>query len=379
MDQPIITGSVYNRDNVPPWIGASDNSATASQKATQSGIKTRSTPNGGPENYNELRFEDKKGHEAIHLHAERNLNTSAESCESHTVGVDQTIQVGEDRKITVGRHEFKKVDGVQNLHVVGPSVTTCDLGRILEVTGMDYASVDSKWTRVEDSFRLDAGDITLQANTSIKLVVGENSITIDKRGVTVIGLPLIALNPVPTVTQMISAAAAQATGEGITAGMSNPPLSPPNPSQTVAQAASAAAAQGISAGISGPTVTQLMAELAASPPNPSQTVAQAASAAAAQATSAGISGPTVTQLMADLAASPPNPSQTVAQAASAAAAQGTSAGISGQTVSQLMADLNASPPNPSQTVAQAASDPPEMDSAQTLAQMMSAPPEVASR
>ncbi len=54
-DQPIITGRVYNNDNMPPY-DLPDN-------ATQSGIKSRSSKGGSPTNINELRFEDKKGEE----------------------------------------------------------------------------------------------------------------------------------------------------------------------------------------------------------------------------------------------------------------------------------------------------------------------------
>ncbi|NHZ83501.1 type VI secretion system tip protein VgrG [Massilia sp. CCM 8695] len=52
-DRPIITGMVPNADTMPPW--------TLPDNKTQSGVLTRSTPNGGYDNANALRFEDKKG------------------------------------------------------------------------------------------------------------------------------------------------------------------------------------------------------------------------------------------------------------------------------------------------------------------------------
>src|SRR5580692_1085126 len=105
-----------------------DNSSAASAKATQSGIKTRGTPDGNSENYKELRFEDRNGHEVFYLHAERNLVTSAKSCETHSVGVDKTITVVHDRLITLGRDEKKKASGTQDLHVAEHSFTTIDGG-----------------------------------------------------------------------------------------------------------------------------------------------------------------------------------------------------------------------------------------------------------
>ncbi|MFW5740201.1 MAG: type VI secretion system tip protein TssI/VgrG, partial [Myxococcota bacterium] len=47
-DRPLVTGRVYNADNMPPYALPSNQ--------TQSGIKSRSTPDGSPENFNELRF-----------------------------------------------------------------------------------------------------------------------------------------------------------------------------------------------------------------------------------------------------------------------------------------------------------------------------------
>ena len=51
-DQPIIIGSVYNADMMPPY--------TLPANKTQSGVKSRSTQGGSQANFNELRFEDKK-------------------------------------------------------------------------------------------------------------------------------------------------------------------------------------------------------------------------------------------------------------------------------------------------------------------------------
>ena len=62
-DRPIITGRVYNNDNMPPYD-------LPSQK-TQSGLKSRSSMDGNPGNFNEIRFEDLKGSEELSIHAEK--------------------------------------------------------------------------------------------------------------------------------------------------------------------------------------------------------------------------------------------------------------------------------------------------------------------
>lgn len=95
-DQPIVMGSVYNAEQMPPY--------ELPANKTQTGIKTRSSLNGTAENFNELRFEDKKGEEEVYLHAERNLTTEVEADESRTVGGGRTTSIGGDDSLTVGKN-----------------------------------------------------------------------------------------------------------------------------------------------------------------------------------------------------------------------------------------------------------------------------------
>jgi len=54
-DRPIIVGSVYNAEQMPPY--------ELPANMTQCGIKSRSSKGGTPANFNEIRLEDKKGSE----------------------------------------------------------------------------------------------------------------------------------------------------------------------------------------------------------------------------------------------------------------------------------------------------------------------------
>jgi type VI secretion system secreted protein VgrG len=125
-NQPIIIGSVYNANNMPPY--------SLPDHKTQSGIKSRSTPNGT--GYNELRFEDEKGGEQIVVHAERDLLT--------TVGNDRTTTITENDSTTLER---------------GDQTTKIKLGKS-ETAAME----------------------------SIELKVGQSSILLDQKGVTIKGL-----------------------------------------------------------------------------------------------------------------------------------------------------------------------------------------------
>jgi type VI secretion system secreted protein VgrG len=109
-DQPIITGRVYNGDSMPPY-GLPGN-------ATQSGIKSRSSKGGGEANFNEIRFEDKKGSEQLYIHAEKDQDTLVEHDETRQVGHDQTQKVGHDRTREVGNDETITIDRDRLLTVV---------------------------------------------------------------------------------------------------------------------------------------------------------------------------------------------------------------------------------------------------------------------
>lgn len=68
-DWPVITGAVYNMNNLP----AEDLPA----RATRSSFRSRSVSSRGARSYNELRFDDAAGAEEILLRAERDLNLKA--------------------------------------------------------------------------------------------------------------------------------------------------------------------------------------------------------------------------------------------------------------------------------------------------------------
>jgi type VI secretion system secreted protein VgrG len=71
-DQPIIVGSVYNADQMPPYLGDGPD-AKHNKDNKVSGVKSCSTPGGS--GYNEMRFDDTKGKEQVFVHAQRNADT----------------------------------------------------------------------------------------------------------------------------------------------------------------------------------------------------------------------------------------------------------------------------------------------------------------
>jgi type VI secretion system secreted protein VgrG len=117
-DQPLITGRVYNAEQMPPW--------DLPANATQSGILTRSSKGGAYGNANAIRFEDKKGAEQLWIHAEKNQDIEVENDETHwvghdrskTIGYDETTHVKHDRTETVDNNETITI-GVDRTESVG--------------------------------------------------------------------------------------------------------------------------------------------------------------------------------------------------------------------------------------------------------------------
>ena len=132
-DRPVAIGSVYNAEQKPIY--------TLPANKTQSGIRTKSSKNGGAANFNELRFEDKKGAEEIHVQAERDMTLLIKRNRSENVWVNRTETVGgkhtetvtEDRTATITKgHESLtvKMGKMDTLVEMGNITTKASLGKI---------------------------------------------------------------------------------------------------------------------------------------------------------------------------------------------------------------------------------------------------------
>ncbi len=108
-DQPLITGRVYNAEQMPPW--------ELPANATQSGILTRSSKGGAYGNANAIRFEDKKGSEQLWIHAEKNQDIEVENDETHWVGHDRTKTIDHDEKVHVKHDRTETVDNNETITI----------------------------------------------------------------------------------------------------------------------------------------------------------------------------------------------------------------------------------------------------------------------
>jgi len=127
-DRPIIAGSVYNAEQVPPF--------DLPANKTQSGVKSRSSLKGGAANFNEIRFEDKKGSEQIVIHAEKDKLIEVEHDRNEHVGNDETYDVGHDQAITIGNNQNVSV-GKNRTESVGADESITIEGSRTESVGKD--------------------------------------------------------------------------------------------------------------------------------------------------------------------------------------------------------------------------------------------------
>jgi type VI secretion system secreted protein VgrG len=103
-DQPLVVGTVYNKDYQPPY--------DLPKKKNIAGWKSNSTEGGG--GYNELVFDDTKDGEKIRVHAEKDMETTIENNDEQTVKNNRTITVNgkHDEKVirSITMESFEKIE-----------------------------------------------------------------------------------------------------------------------------------------------------------------------------------------------------------------------------------------------------------------------------
>jgi type VI secretion system secreted protein VgrG len=172
-NHPIVVGSVYNADMMPPW--------TLPDKKTVSGYKSRSTPHGAAGNFNLLSFEDKMGSELVHFQAEKDLLSLVKNDESREVAHDRVTKIKNDETQTVTNNETITVEKGNQ---------TIDLKQGDQSTKLGAGNQSTRIAAGNQTTKVDAGKIETEAMQSIELKVGQSSIKIDQMGVTIKGMTI---------------------------------------------------------------------------------------------------------------------------------------------------------------------------------------------
>jgi type VI secretion system secreted protein VgrG len=156
-DRPLVIGSVYNGSNKPPYA-LPDNK-------TQSGFKSRSSMTGAADNFNEIRFEDKKGAEQVYIQAEKNQDILVKNDETHSVGNDRKKDVKHDETTSIGNDRTETVGNNEKI--------TIAKDRTIDVNGEEKASVVMDRTHsVGQNEKIDIGQkqaITIGRDQDVKI------------------------------------------------------------------------------------------------------------------------------------------------------------------------------------------------------------------
>ena len=169
-DRPLITGRVYNAELMPPY------ELPANQ--TRSTFMSRSSRGGAAANYNELRFEDKKGSEQIFLNAEMDMD--------HRVEHDSREYIGNNRHLIVHVNQRELVEGDKHGHVKGTHFEKIEGDMSLQVSGNCMEKItsnhsvqiggDRKESITGNDSRKVTGDVKEQVTGDVSLnVTGKQS------------------------------------------------------------------------------------------------------------------------------------------------------------------------------------------------------------
>jgi type VI secretion system secreted protein VgrG len=169
-DCPVIVGSVYNSDQMPPYLGdGPDDKHENDNKVC--GLKSNTTTGG--EGFNEWRFDDTKGKEQIFVHAQGNMDERV--CGS------SMVSVGGSRHLTVGGEDqgdhFEKAHGSRHLTVGG--AMQAKVGGAMRLTVEEAQDLVIKGAKKErlcaDSDLVVEGSSATLTHGSHDLRVGENA------------------------------------------------------------------------------------------------------------------------------------------------------------------------------------------------------------
>ena len=175
-DQPIITGRVYNAEQMPPY-------ALPANK-TQTGIKSRSSLSGTPDNFNEIRFEDKKGEEQLFIHAEKNQDIEVEKDETHWVGHDRKKTIDNDETNHIKHDRMETVDNNESIAVKGNRTETVEKNETITVKGnrTEIVSKDESITIEKNRTESVGENETITVTKDQKITIsGNKTLTVDKK------------------------------------------------------------------------------------------------------------------------------------------------------------------------------------------------------
>jgi type VI secretion system secreted protein VgrG len=176
-DQPLITGRVYNAEQMPPFA--------LPEGAVISGIKSKTHKGQG---FNELSMDDTPGKEKVNIHGQYDMATTVLHDQTNTVKNNKTTTVDgtftetikKDTKITIseGTYSHDVATGTATYHVQAALTETYDATQTTKV--QDELKIST--TAGPINISADANEIFVKAATKITLEVGASKLMMDAAG-----------------------------------------------------------------------------------------------------------------------------------------------------------------------------------------------------
>ncbi|HUO10735.1 MAG TPA: type VI secretion system tip protein TssI/VgrG [Phycisphaerae bacterium] len=181
-DRPIVTGRVYNAENMPPY--------DLPTNQTQSTIKSNTSKGG--QNFNEIRFEDKKDNEDIFVHAAKNMDIRVKNDRFENILNNRHLVVEKDKFEHIKNCRNELIDKDHMEHIKGDYHQNIDGKEAKQVTGSKSLQVTDDVIEqfknnhsevVTNNYYLKADNIVIEGLTNVTIKVGNNYIAIEKDGI----------------------------------------------------------------------------------------------------------------------------------------------------------------------------------------------------
>jgi type VI secretion system secreted protein VgrG len=194
-DRPMVIGSVYNGEHKPPY--------ELPKNATVSTSRSRSSGDGAAANFNELRFEDKKGDEYIWLQAEKDFHQlvkndatlQVDGNQQRIVAKDLTEKIDGDVKIKIGKDSVEEVTGSHSVKTSKDAITEASMsishksGTNIDIkAGANLAAVAAANVHIKGG-----ANVVVEAGVMLTLKAGSSTIVLGPTGVMIVG-SLVMIN-----------------------------------------------------------------------------------------------------------------------------------------------------------------------------------------
>ena len=169
--RPLVTGCVFNAQQAQSW-GLPANK-------TQSGLMSRSTPGGGPKNFNAIRFENATGKEEMWVHAERDRKQEVKNDDSLWVGGNQTVTIDGNETIEIKGNRAETVHGNETIAITGNRFKAVSGNELVDIKGNRVEKVKGKRVEIVEGHRhgiVSGGEVVRIESGRVEIVGGNRTV-----------------------------------------------------------------------------------------------------------------------------------------------------------------------------------------------------------